>query len=52
MQVADIPYMNLGAADMYPDRDHVFHLEIPKEWKTPDVGRFIGYVLVAELICN
>jgi len=37
MKVADIPYMNLGAADMYPDRDHVFHLEIPKEWKTPDV---------------
>jgi len=37
MKVADIPYMNLGAADMYPDRDHVFHLEIPKEWKTQDI---------------
>jgi len=37
MKVADIPYMNLGAEDMYPDRDHVFHLEIPKHWKTQDL---------------
>jgi len=37
MKVADIPYMNLGAQDIYPDRDHVFHLEIPKHWKTQDL---------------
>merc|ERR1719309_1271127 len=37
MKVSDIPYMNLGGEDYRPDREHVFHVEIPKEWKTSDL---------------
>lgn len=37
MKVSDIPYMNLSGEDLFPERNHVFHLEIPKDWKTPDV---------------
>ena len=37
-QVSDIPYMNLSGVDVLPERSHVFFLDIPKEWKTPDVG--------------
>ena len=32
--------MNLSGEDLVPERNHVFHLEIPKDWKTPDVGKF------------
>jgi len=47
MKVNDIPYMNLGGADIMPDRDHVFYLEIPKEWKTPDlVHLFLSFGFV------
>lgn len=34
---SDIPYMNLGAEDIVPDRSHVFHLTFPSEWKTADI---------------
>ena len=37
MRIQDIPYMNLGGADLEPSRDHVFHLRFPKEWKTYDL---------------
>jgi len=37
MRVQDIPYMDLGGADLKPSRDHVFHLRFPKEWKTHDL---------------
>ena len=30
--------MNLAGEDLLPDRSHVFYLEIPKEWKTQDLG--------------
>ena len=37
MRIQDIPYMNLGGADLEPSRDHVFQLRFPKEWKTYDL---------------
>ena len=37
MRIQDIPYMDLGGADLKPSRDHVFHLKFPKEWKTHDL---------------
>ncbi|XP_033748844.1 poly(A)-specific ribonuclease PARN-like isoform X2 [Pecten maximus] len=37
MRVYDIPYLNLGGQDLTPNRDHVFHLTFPKEWKTSDI---------------
>jgi len=37
MRIQDIPYMDLGGADLKPSRDHVFHLRFPKEWKTHDL---------------
>ena len=37
MRIQDIPYMDLGGADLKPSRDHVFHLRFPKEWKTYDL---------------
>lgn len=37
MKIADIPYINLAGEDLMPDRSHVFHLEFPPEWKTPDI---------------
>ena len=38
MRIADIPYMNLAGEDLKPDRDHVFHISFPAEWKTADIG--------------
>ena len=38
MKIADIPYLNLTGEDLSPERSHVFHVEFPKEWKTPDIG--------------
>ncbi|XP_060064209.1 poly(A)-specific ribonuclease PARN-like isoform X2 [Ylistrum balloti] len=37
MRVHDIPYLNLAGKDLTPNRDHVFHLTFPKEWKTSDL---------------
>ena len=34
---SDIPYINLAAEDIVPDRSHVFHLTFPAEWKTADI---------------
>ena len=39
MKMTDIPYMNLAAEDLQPDRGHVFHLTFPKEWKTADISK-------------
>ena len=34
-----------------PDRDHVFYLQIPKEWKTPDLGQAkLGFLAINKLI--
>nr|KAG5710413.1 hypothetical protein BaRGS_022231 [Batillaria attramentaria] len=33
MRIADIPYMNLTGSDLDPNRDHVFHITFPKEWR-------------------
>ncbi len=37
MRTLDLPYMNLGGADLVPVRDHVFHVTFPAEWKTTDL---------------
>ncbi|XP_064601718.1 poly(A)-specific ribonuclease PARN-like [Liolophura sinensis] len=37
MRVVDIPYMNLAGPDLEPNRDHVFHVSFPKEWKGSDI---------------
>ena len=29
--------MDLAGDDLVPDRDHVFHLRFPKDWKTSDI---------------
>ena len=46
--------MNLSGEDLVPERNHVFHLEIPKDWKTPDVGKFwksIFFPIRSNLTC-
>ena len=37
MRIMDIPYLNLGGLDIIPNRDHVFHVTFPAEWKTTDL---------------
>ncbi|KAG1668716.1 Poly(A)-specific ribonuclease PARN [Nymphon striatum] len=37
LRVQDIPYMNLGGAEVKVNRDHVFHLTFPNEWKISDL---------------
>ena len=37
MRIIDIPYMNLSEPDLNPERDHVFHVTFPMEWKTSDL---------------
>ena len=37
MRIADIPYMNLAGDDIEPNRDHVFHVTFPSDWKTFDL---------------
>ena len=52
MRVVDINYMNLAAPDVIPDRDHVFHVTFPAEWKTTDLLHLFspfGSVLVSWL---
>lgn len=36
-RILDIPYLDLAAPDLEPNRDHVFHISFPDEWKTPDI---------------
>ncbi|GAB6021420.1 Poly(A)-specific ribonuclease pnldc1 [Chamberlinius hualienensis] len=50
MLVQDIPYMNLADEDVKPNRDHVFHVRFPKDWKTSDLIQLFspfGHVYVA-----
>jgi len=52
MRIADIPYMNLAGEDLKPDRNHVFHITFPAEWKTADIVHLFssfGYVFVSWL---
>ena len=37
MKIQDISYIDLENEDLKPNRDHVFHLSFPKEWKTQDL---------------
>lgn len=37
MRISDIPYLDLAGDDVLPNRDHVFHVTFPKEWKAPDL---------------
>lgn len=36
-RVQDIPYMNIAGNDLQPERNHVFHVTFPKEWKAADL---------------
>ncbi|KAK7112946.1 poly(A)-specific ribonuclease PARN-like [Littorina saxatilis] len=42
MRIADIPYLNLGGPDLEPNRDHVFHLSFPREWKSADINNLFA----------
>ena len=49
INIIDIPYMDLSGPDIVPDRDHVFHVSFPPEWKTTDLTQLFlpfGSVLV------
>ncbi|XP_062601439.1 poly(A)-specific ribonuclease PARN-like [Saccostrea cucullata] len=37
MRIPDIPYLDLTAEDVLPNREHVFHVTFPKEWKAPNL---------------
>ncbi len=37
MRILDISYLNLAGPDVIPNRDHVFHVTFPAEWKTTDL---------------
>jgi poly(A)-specific ribonuclease len=37
MRILDIPYLNLAGEDVVPNRDHVFYVTFPPEWKTTDL---------------
>ncbi|KAK2169445.1 hypothetical protein LSH36_10g14010 [Paralvinella palmiformis] len=52
MRIVDIPYINLKGDDVKPDRDHIFHVRFPKDWKTSDISQLFsqfGSVYVAWL---
>ncbi|CAL7936045.1 unnamed protein product [Xylocopa violacea] len=38
----DIPYINLDGQDPDPNRDHVFHVIFPKEWKYNDISQLFS----------
>jgi len=38
VRIADIPYMNLAGEDIKPDRNRVFHIEFPSEWRRSDLN--------------
>ncbi|KAK7502466.1 hypothetical protein BaRGS_00006419, partial [Batillaria attramentaria] len=42
MRIADIPYMNLTGSDLDPNRDHVFHITFPKEWRSSDINHLFA----------
>ena len=37
MRLPDIPYMNISGEDIIPNRDHVFYINFPPEWKAADL---------------
>ena len=37
MRLPDIPYMNISGEDIIPNRDHVFYISFPSEWKAGDL---------------
>ena len=37
MRLPDIPYMNISGEDIIPNRDHVFYINFPPEWKATDL---------------
>ncbi|CAG5129768.1 unnamed protein product [Candidula unifasciata] len=37
MRINDIPYLNLDGPDLRVNREHVFHVTFPKEWKPSDL---------------
>ncbi|XP_017755530.1 PREDICTED: poly(A)-specific ribonuclease PARN-like isoform X2 [Eufriesea mexicana] len=51
-RLKDVPYINLVSYDIKPNRDHVFHLTFPKEWKSNDIYQLfkpLGSVYIAWL---
>ncbi|ESO93334.1 hypothetical protein LOTGIDRAFT_216162, partial [Lottia gigantea] len=38
MRNFEVPYMNLNGPDLQANRDHVFYLIMPKDWKSNDVS--------------
>ena len=50
MKTVDLPYMNLGGADLSPDRNHVFHVTFPRSWKAADLRQLFspfGQILIS-----
>ncbi|BFZ17410.1 hypothetical protein BsWGS_20449 [Bradybaena similaris] len=37
MRINDIPYLNLDGPDLKANRDHIFHVTFPREWKPADL---------------
>ena len=37
MRLPDVPYMNICGEDIIPNRDHVFYVKFPAEWKAGDL---------------
>ena len=38
----DIRFLNFEADDIIPNRDHVFHMTFPKEWKTSELSQMFS----------
>ncbi|XP_058798112.1 poly(A)-specific ribonuclease PARN-like isoform X2 [Phymastichus coffea] len=41
-RLKDIPFINLAGRDPNPNRDHVFHITFPKEWKYSDLTQLFS----------
>ena len=42
LRIPDVPYLNLAGDDLDPNRDHVFHLQFPPEWKFSDITQLFS----------
>ncbi|KAK6170289.1 hypothetical protein SNE40_018712 [Patella caerulea] len=42
MRNFEVPYMNLNGADLTANRDHVFHMTFPKDWKSNDISNLFS----------
>ncbi|XP_064633284.1 poly(A)-specific ribonuclease PARN-like isoform X2 [Lineus longissimus] len=42
MRIADIPYINLTGPDLDPNRDYVFHVTFPAEWRLGDLQQLFS----------